>query len=102
MLFEEKHFGKLISRKLSSILVNYTNKIDRLEAIKGTNITIKALNLTIECKTPVTKENSIPLIFLSKTAFHNAERAGLEETKDFLLEELEMNAKDNNVKKGIL
>jgi hypothetical protein len=104
MLFEEKHFGKPISDKLSYILVNYTNEIDRLEAVRGTNITREALGLLIRRGKPVTKENSTILISLSRVAFHNVERERVrtEEIKDFLIEELEMTTKDNNVKKGIL
>jgi hypothetical protein len=92
MLFEQKHFGKPISEKLSRILIDYTNNYDKLEATKGTNIgsvdTIKAI---IGRARNLTEQNSEAIINLARIAFVKVgmEKERAEESEDYLLEELQ-------------
>ena len=92
MLFEPKHYGKPISKKLSEILRRNTSAYDYTKAAECVdyNIGVSTIRDVTLGRNPLTKGNAEAIIFLARIAFMNARTTIkiAEEDQDYFLEEL--------------
>lgn len=71
MLFEESHFGKPISDKLSNYLRKHTDKFDRANVSTKTNIGTSTIRDVVLRTNSLTESNSKAILELMKIAVKN-------------------------------
>ncbi|MDM1396093.1 hypothetical protein [Myroides odoratimimus] len=71
MLFDEEHYGKLISSQLSDYLKEWTTMHDRIDIAEEHNISKSLLEAVMRRERSLTKSNSIGIIDLARKAVHN-------------------------------
>lgn len=71
MLFEEDHYGKLISNELSEYLKEWTTSHDRIEVAEQSDLSKSLIESVMRRDRSLTKSNSIGIVNLMRKAIHN-------------------------------
>lgn len=78
-LFEQEHFGKPISEKLSEYLRRYTDKYDRADVSIKTGVGTSTIRDVVFRANALTENSSVAIIELARIAInnctHNIEKA---------------------------
>jgi|GEM_PF-2980401 Mn-containing catalase len=92
MLFEEKHYGNLISKQLSDYLREHTSKNDYADVANLTGVSLHTLRYVVARSNNLTQSNSKAVIELAKKAVMNCTNTinDSREAKEYLLEKLQI------------
>lgn len=92
MLFNEKYYGKPISKQLSEIIKKHTTRWERIEDCRGTSLSSDSyIAKLLTGERPLTKENAEGVKKMCRTAFAATLKTSLESKSEgeYLLDVLE-------------